>query len=168
MLKIIGNMADISLPSLMAVYEDSNRENASEFWPNLPEGFALQMAEQEFAQYLREIFFKTKDAVYAVWEADGVYVSALRLEPYRDGLLLEALETAPSERGKGYAQKLVHGVLCRIGDRKVYSHVGKRNASSLSVHKRCGFQFLEDHAVYIDGSVNHRCVTLLYHKKSTE
>lgn len=164
MLRIITKMAELSLPALMPVYEQSNLANASDNWPDLPNGFALQLAEQEFGQYLREVFFKTPGAFCAVWEEEGKYVSALRLEPFRDGMLLEALETAPAERRKGYAVKLVRSVLAFMGDMKVYSHVGKRNAASLAVHKHCGFRVLQDHAAYIDGSVDRRCCTLCYQK----
>lgn len=167
MLKIFTKMADISLQSLLPVYEQSNRMSASENWPDLPQGFALQLAEQEFGQYLREIFFMTPGAVCAVWEVEGTYVSALRLEPYRDGLLLEALETAPAERRKGYAGNLLKEILVLFGMQKIYSHVEKRNGASLTVHRVCGFQEISDHAVYIDGSVDYRCCTLCY-QKTTE
>ena len=148
----------------MEVYADSNAEKASE-WPDLPHGFALQLAEQDFRQYLNEVFFQTPGALCAVWEESGNYVSALRLEPYKDGLLLEALETIPAERKKGYAVTLIQEVqqyLAAQGPLKLYSHVNKRNIASRKTHEKCGFSLISDHAVYISGSVDYCCNTLLY------
>ena len=119
-------------------------------------------AEQDFYQYLREVFFPTAGAVYAVWEENGTYITALRLEPYRDGLLLTALETAPEYRRRGYAQKLIEAVLEELPGEKLYSHVSKTNAASLRTHISCGFQKILDHAAYLDGSVLRSSCTLCH------
>ena len=79
-----------------------------------------------------------------------------------DGLLLEALETAPAERRKGYAKALIQAVLPQLGDVKVYSHVNKRNTASRKTHEACGFVKCLDHAVYADGSVLHDSDTYRY------
>lgn len=164
MLILATSLRQLRFGELMEVYADSNEEKASD-WPDLPHGFALQLAEQDFRQYLNEVFFRTNGAVCAVWEASGKYVSALRLEPYRDGLLLEALETAPSVRKMGYASALIREVqryLAENGSVKLYSHVNKRNIPSLKTHEKCGFSIISDRAVYINGSVDYRSATLLY------
>lgn len=124
----------------------------------------LELAEQDFYQYLREVFFPVPGAVYCIWQEENAYVSALRLEPYRDGLLLEALETAPGERRRGYAEALIRAVLERFAPTKIYSHVGKRNYPSLKTHEKCGFRRALDYAVYVDGSVNRHCCTLVHGK----
>ena len=157
MLRIIRKMRELDFPALMEVYEEGNRENGEELWPELPEGLRMLSAEQAFRQYLQECFFVTPEAVYCVWLENGKYVSALRLEPYQDGLLLEALETAPACRRHGYATALVRAVLEVYGEKKIYSHVSKRNAASLATHEKCGFYRVADHAVYADGSymANH-------------
>ena len=107
MLILARSIRDLSFSRLMEVYIEGNLENAEEFYPDLTEGQKLMQAEQDFYQYLNKVFFRTSDAVYAIWEEQGTYVSALRLEPYRDGLLLEAFETAPPSRRQGYAEKLI-------------------------------------------------------------
>ena len=157
MLHIAKKMKGLDFASLMEVYEESNRENGEELWPELPEGLQILRAEQAFHQYLRECFFVTPEAVYCIWQENGRYVSALRLEPYQDGLLLEALETAPDFRHRGYACCLLEAVLQQFGDQKIYSHVSKRNTASLRTHEKCGFRRMADHAVYADGSymTNH-------------
>lgn len=165
MLRIVNHLHELSFEKLMAVYEEGNRENGRELWPELSQGEQLLRAEQDFYRYLREVFFPTPQARYCVLEEGGVYRSALRLEPYRDGLLLEALETAPPYRRRGYATALVQAVLDTTGTATVYSHVGKRNEPSLRTHRRCGFVRVLDYAVYADGSVNDYCCTLRYSPK---
>ena len=157
MLQIARKMSELDFASLMEVYEEGNRENGEELWPELPEGLQILRAEQAFHQYLRECFFATPEAVYCVWQEKGRSVSALRLEPYQDGLLLEALETAPSFRRMGYACRLLEAVLRQFGQQKIYSHVSKRNTASLRTHEKCGFHRVADHAAYADGSymANH-------------
>ena len=164
MLIFAKSLGALRFGELMAVYAGSNEERASD-WPNLPHGYALQLAEQDFRQYLQEVFFQTSGAFCAVWEESGKYVSALRLEPYKDGLLLEALETSPAERKKGYAAALlleVQTYLAAQGPVKLYSHVNSRNMASVKTHEKCGFVMISDYAVYINGSVDCRCCTWLY------
>ena len=161
MLTIATSLRQIRFGELMEVYADSNEEKASD-WPNLPHGYALTLAEQDFRQYLDEVFFRTPDAFCAIWQESGKYVSVLRMEPYKDGLLLEGLETHPCHRKKGYAAALITAVQQHLGPVKIYSHVSKRNTASLKTHEKCGFRQISDHAVYISGSVDYRCCTLLY------
>ena len=162
MLLVFEKLKDVSFSRLMAVYEEGNLENAAEFWPDLEQSQQMIRAEQEFYQYLRQIFFTTEHAVLYVWEEDGEYVSALRLEPYRDGMLLEALETHPEHRRKGYAAALIRAVQKTGLYGKIYSHVGKRNIASLKTHENCGFRKISDNAVYADGSVTSRSCTLCW------
>ena len=164
MLILAHSLRELRFGELMEVYAQSNEETASQ-WPHLPGGYALTLAEQEFRQYLKEVFFPTAGALCAVWEEQGQYVSSLRLEPYRDGLLLAALETAPAHRGKGYARSLIREVqryLTQQGPVKLYSHIAKRNSASRCVHEKCGFRVVSEHAVYLNGSVDFRCDTWLY------
>ena len=155
-------LREMSFGKLMEVYAEGNLENGRDLWPDEPEGRQIALAEQEFYQYLQQVFFRTKDARYLILEEGNRYISALRLEPYQDGLLLEALETAPGYRNQGYAAALVRAALETVGNTKVYSHVGKRNAASLRTHEKCGFVKILDRAVYADGSVNDVCCTLCH------
>ncbi len=162
MLKIAVSMKDLSFSRLMEVYREGNLENGAERWPELSEDRQLLLAEQDVYDYLHETFFRTRGASYAIWEEEGKYRSALRLEPYRDGFLLEALETDPGDRRKGYAEKLIRAVQHRTGGTKIYSHVHKSNVPSLKLHEKCGFRRTMEYAAYIDGSFNHRCCTMVY------
>lgn len=158
MLKLVGKMRDLDFPALMNIYMEGNLEKAESYG----DGGLLQ-AEEEFRDYLRADFFSVPGAFYALWEAEGKPVSALRMEPYQDGWLLEALETAPTHRNRGYAKMLISAViryLAAQGPVRVYSHVSRGNVPSLRTHYACGFEKFLDYAVYIDGSVTQRACTL--------
>jgi GNAT superfamily N-acetyltransferase len=147
----------------MDLYFEGNCENAKGKYQNDDLNVAILKVEQDFYQYLREVFFATEGAIYAVWEEQGAYLSALRLEPFSDGLLLEALETHPEYRRKGYAKKLIDAVLPNLRHKNikaVYSHVNKRNTASLQTHISCGFQRISEQATYIDGSVTKTSCTM--------
>lgn len=161
-LRIINRTEEISFPKLMEVYSESIENTAAQEWPNLPKGIALHQVDQDFRGYLHEVFFRTPNAAYAIWELDGSYVSALRVEPYLDGLLIEALETTPCHRRKGYAKDLLQAVLRHYTGKKIYSHIERRNYASISVHRSCGFRLIKDHAVFIDGSVSYRSDTFCF------
>ena len=161
MLILAQTLSQLRFLDLMSVYEEGNRENAACFYPEMDSGAALILAEQDFYTYLTEVFFCTKGATYAVWEVSGKYVAALRFEPFQDGELLEALETAPDERGKRYAQALVNAALqTRRGP--VYSHIKKTNIASLCVHEKCGFVHHCNFAHCIDGTIDKEMLTLRY------
>ncbi len=151
--------------SLMEVYEEGNRENGLDQYPHLSRPEQILAAERDFYQYL-ELFFSTEGSRYLIWQLGGCYVSALRLEPYQDGLLLEALETKPSERRKGYAVELINAVIgsLNISEFPVYSHISKWNKASIRTHEKCGFERILDYCVYIDGSVNQNAYTYRFCK----
>ena len=165
MLIIAKKINELNFSQLMTVYYEGNRENGSVNYPDFPVEEQILYAEQDFYSYLSQEFFRTKGSSYAIWAPDGMYVAALRLEPYKDGLLLEALETAPAFRNKGFATALIRAVISYLSDsgfEKIYSHVIKTNLPSLKVHYHCGFQKIMDYAVYIDGSVSQKAYTLCF------
>lgn len=164
MLLTVTTLVELDFSALMQVYAEGNAENGQELYPHLPAGQQILSAEQDFYSFLREVFFRTPNAVYKIWVENGRYVSALRLEPYRDGLLLEALETAPTHRRQGYAKQLLRETLNQMEQYTVYSHVSKKNEASLRTHLACGFQRIGEYAVYADGSVLHNSCTLLAKK----
>ena len=159
MIIIARSLSELSFSKLMEVYLEGNLEKAREEHRGLSEYAGLQLAEQDFYQYLKECFFTAPGARYAVLEENGEYRCALRWEPYLDGVLISALETAPSRRRKGHAQELLRAVLSVL-DTKAYSHVSKKNEASLAVHRKCGFREISDRARYLDGSVNSWAYTL--------
>ena len=171
MLKIIRSLSDLKFSQLMHVYTESNALNGASNFPNDTPEIQIHKAEVEFYHYLDSVFFRQKSSFYAVWTVGDTYTAALRIEPYSNGLLLSALETAPEARCKGYATALIRNVqelLNQQGSGMLYSHVSASNIPSLTTHKNCGFEVTKDYAVYSDGSVMHNCFTLVYKYKNTE
>ena len=165
MLEIISSVSQLNTESLIAVYQESITASGREFFSNFSADAQLAKAEDDFLSYLRSDFFRASGAFYAVWLCDKTYCASLRMEPYKDGLLLEALETRPDLRRKGYAYRLMVAVLkyvVSLGYTRVYSHVNKRNAPSIRVHKKVGFQKISDAATYIDGTVTRHSYTFCY------
>ncbi len=132
------------------------------YYSNYPAEQQIFLAEQDLYVEVK-CFFQDKSAFYAVWELDHRYSSVLRMEPYLDGFLLEGLETAKEERGKGYATKLVCSVLSMLSQQEkmtVYSHIDKKNYPSIAVHLAAGFEKIRDCAVFADGSVSQNAFTM--------
>ena len=151
MLKVIKSVSELHQEQLLSVYSGSLQ--------NLE-------AQSVFLSYLHEDFFQHKGACYCLWVIDGVYKSALRLESYRDGLLLHALETEPASRKMGYGYSLVKSVLKYFFGTKykcIYSHVEKRNIPSQKLHKKCSFQTIADTALLLDGTMTAHYDTLCYY-----
>ena len=153
MLKIIRAMNQLDFEQMMCIYQESNHKKGESNWKT----------EQEAYAYLQELLLD-KRGFCAIWEVDGRYVTALRIERFKDDAwLLTALETLPTARKRGYAKSLIREVaqyLKENGAGKLYSHVEKRNVISLVVHKSCGFKEVLQHAVLLDGTVTQRYVTL--------
>ena len=162
MLICAGTFRELDFDSLMEVYLEGNRENGEDLYPDESQERQMELAKRDFESYLRENFYAQDNACYWLWSEDGVYRSALRLEPYQDGLLLTALETHPQMRRRGFAEKLVKAALEYALNMTIYSHVSKKNIASLRTHEKCGFRKILDYAVYADGSVDDRCFTLCH------
>lgn len=166
MLLFFEKLRDLDFRQLMDIYVESNMENGNEMYHSEPDNLKVLYAEQSFYQYLSECFFPTAGAKYAVWLEQERYVSALRVEPYQDGLLIEGLETRPDMRNQGYAKKLLASVSACVGDVPLYSHVAKKNEASLRTHLSFGFDRLMEYAVYADGSVLQNCCTFCYRHRN--
>lgn len=162
MLLVCTNLSQLNWSELMAVYAEGVEENGQDFYPDLPKGQQLLRAEQDFYTYLKQDFFRCQQERYCIWEENGAYVSALRLHPFEDGLLIEALETRLGYRQKGYATLLIRAVLAEIGQQKVYSHISRRNRASIATHQKCGFHKFLDYAHYDEGEINTKCDTYRY------
>ncbi len=164
MLRVVTSFSKLNIGQLLKVYSESILADAQEKSTGNLESVGILSAEQCVLSYLVE-FFAQEDAFLALWVFDDSYVSAVRMEPYKDGYLLSGLETAPDARRCGYATALLQAVLRYMHvnmSGKVYSHVDKKNVASLAVHAACGFQRVAEHAVYLDGSVFTSSCTLCF------
>lgn len=156
---------ELSFEKMAALYIESNQKKGRQLFGWETAERQLALAEEDLYYYLLDVFFCTDGARCFFLERNGRYVSGLRTEPYEKGLLLEALETTPEYRRMGYAEELIQSVLAVLeaeGVSVLYSHVNRANTASLAVHRKCGFEQALDYAVFIDGSVDSRSVTLFY------
>ena len=164
MLSLFSSSKSFPYSAVAEIYRTSILSDGAFRYPEEPEEVQEALAEADFLSYIRLDFFPRQGSLYALWQADTRYVSATRIEPYRDGVLLSGLETAPEHRGRGYASSLLAALLGALenqGISRVYSHVNKWNRPSLAVHQKCGFRIFKDSAVYLDGSADGRAYTLL-------
>ncbi len=164
MLIVARSMKELSFPKLMEVYMEGNRENGALRYPEETPERQQALAEEDFRDYLSQVFFHGENPVYLILTTEGRYVSALRLEDYEDGVLLEALETAPGQRQKGYASELLREAANYLQGRapvRLYAHVAKKNTASMKTHLSQGFRQCLDYARYIDGTVSRNAVTLV-------
>lgn len=160
MLIQVDTFEELDFYGLMDVYIEGNRENAEYFYGDEAPERALQLATIDALVYLREDFFKKPGARYYIWQEAEEYTSALRVEHFDNGLLLEALETRPDLRRRGFGRKLITAVLAQLPEgTHLYSHVAKWNTASLAIHNACGFSRHLDYSVESDGTISNDHVT---------
>ena len=161
MLQLVYRLCDLDFTQFIDVYRESLVIEGEERYPKRSEFDQLMLAAEDLYDYLR--FFFNGGGICAIWLIDEKAVSAMRLEPYRDGFLVAGLETAPEQRGKGFATLLLSAVCQFLKSQKpciVYSHIKRTNRPSLRAHKKCGFSQELDYAVLLDGSVDRQTCTL--------
>lgn len=152
MLLCFQSMTDEDHTRLMGIYRESNLGNIPYFFPdceNTAEG--LRKVEERFIRFLYADFWGKPENTYYVWEEDGMWTSALRLTKLPEFYWVEALETAPGARRKGYAAGLYRAIFDRLkaleGSVHIRCAVGYRNEASLKAHERAGFQIKSRYAV---------------------
>ncbi len=138
MLLIVESLSGLDMAAIGEIYDLNSRE--------------VQM----LSDYLRDDFFQSPGAFYALWRQEDACVAALRMESYLDGVLLEALHTRRECRNRGYATQLLKNSLAfakKQGFFSVYAHIKADNLPSLAVHKHCGFVCQKESARLLDGTV---------------
>ena len=140
---------DLNKRRLMDVYSESNYENTDYFYPDdTDKAAAVQKVEEGLLGFLKNDFFNQKEAAYWVLEIDGVWVSAFRTCKIQENLYyLEALETRPDHRRKGYGTMLLSGVtdsFKKDGPFRLCSCVSKKNIASLKTHEKSGFEIVSE------------------------
>lgn len=134
------NYDDININKLMDLYAESNRMNAKEFYASEDEINALKKVEDNFKLFLKEQFFKKKEASYYVIEDNNEYVCACRINKNKNGYLIEALETINSKRQKGLARRIYEKVLHSYPEGTIFvANVLKSNIPSIKTHENIGF-----------------------------
>lgn len=165
MLKLT-ELKDVDIPKLMAIYAEGNRENAECFYPELPLAEGIAREEQKFVNMLRTDFFpKPENALY-ILEVEDQWVAALRLTRLDGFYYLEALETKPDQRKKGYGKALLDALckeLAAQGPVLIRDCVAKRNEASLRTHLSAGFVIDQDPGIEYPGKeADARCYGMLF------
>ncbi|WP_026518535.1 GNAT family N-acetyltransferase [Butyrivibrio sp. MC2021] len=149
MLRKIMKYSDLDERKLMDIYSESNYDNTEYFYPDEKDKEkAVKLVETNFCDFLKNDFFKREDSVYWIYEENGEWLSALRTNMVEPRLFyIEALETPPESRKKGYAAHLINLVLENLkkeGSFRVCDCVSKKNTASLKTHEKCGFKIVSD------------------------
>lgn len=149
MLLQLRTFDEIDRRRLMDIYRESNLENTDYFYPELTDKqAAVRRVERDFLRYLETDFLASEKNALLVWEEQGIWTCALRLYCVRDGLYyIEALETRPDCRRRGYASRLLREtaeLLKRRGTFRLCDNVGKENTASLAAHQACGFSIVAE------------------------
>ena len=149
------------------VYSEASYEIAKDKHPEMQDlEEAIQEEEQYFVEKFLGKFMSKNENTYYVWEENGVWVSALRLTKLDGFYYMEALETAPEERGKGYATKLISETIDLLrsrGEVIIRSNVGKKNNVSHATHLKCGFEVEHENGInYITGTVRENVYGMIY------
>ena len=168
MLLKITEYRDLDKRKLMDVYSESNFENTDYFYPDEEDkDLAVRMVEEGFLAFLRDGFFSDPGASYWIREENGVWISALRISRIQTGLYyLEALETRPDHRKKGYASRLLSGIIDSLkqeGPFRLCDCVSKKNLASLKTHEKSGFRIVSEAGYdYLQGEADEHDFGLEY------
>ena len=145
----INTFGQIDGRKLMDIYRESNVENTDYFYPDTSNKVeALRKVECDYLDYIRKDFLANEKNRYMILENNGNWVCALRLYCIDTGLYyIEALETHPEYRRKGYAAWLLTDVIDLLKKRGAYmirDCVDKKNIASLLTHQKVGFVIYSD------------------------
>lgn len=135
MLNIVTRIDEDTISQLFSVY--------SELMNDMKINFANDTEMRAaYASFLRAFIANPKQLVI-VEESNSVWVSALRAVETSEGhWFLEAVETKPEERKKGYGKELLHHTidyLENIGMTELTCTISKNNFKSQALHGKCGF-----------------------------
>lgn len=156
MFEIIKDFRKLNMRSLLQVYEEEIQKQGAENYPQMDDNLRILESEQDTYSYFK-LFLSQSGSLCCIWNMEGEYVSALRVEHYLDGVLITGLATCPKYQKKGYAYKLMDSTikyLHECGTIKIYSHIRKDNIPSIKVHEKCGFVRIKDTASFLDRSAD--------------
>ena len=143
------------------VYSEASYEIAKDKHPEMQDlSKAIQEEEQYFVEKFLGKFMSKDENTYYVWEENGEWVSALRLTKLDGFYFMEALETAPEHRGKGYASELIKALIQKFKEYEqvvIRSNVRKTNIASLATHEKCGFVIEEENGTNHISGVQKDC-----------
>ena len=151
MINCIRSADDLNFSSLCIIYEADIELDRRKYYGHLDVAEGRFAAENDMYTYMHESFFNNGGLIYTFSQGNQ-YACIARIEPYRDGMLLNSVVTADQFRKMGYASALVDVVLKNSG-RPIYSHIYRNNKASIKLHDKFGFKKLLNYAILLDGTV---------------
>lgn len=167
----IDKYENLDRRKLMDLYQEGNRENCLYFHPDKAIEDSISEIEDNFMNYLKEFYSKPGNWYY-ILEKDGTWISALRLSHVEGNIFyIEAVETHPEYRKKGFAAELLTELISEMKKQKssfrLCDCVSHKNTASLALHKKCGFQIVSEAGYdYLRGETDKGCYGLQYEWKS--
>lgn len=135
MLNIVTQIDESTISRLLSVYSESMNDMKINFASD------AEMCAA-YTSFLRD-FVKNPKQLIIVEASDDEWVSALRaIETMEGHWFLEAVETKPEERKKGFGKDLLrHTIdyLKNIGMTELTCTISKNNVKSQALHGKCGF-----------------------------
>lgn len=135
MLTVVKQVDEETIDRFFSVYSES-MEDLKRNYSSIAE------MKSAYAAFLSDFIADPKQLVL-VEKTDSIWVSGLRAVETKPGhWFLEAVETKPEERKKGYGKNLLlHTIqyLQSIGMMELSCTISKRNMGSQVLHKKCGF-----------------------------
>ena len=135
MINIVTQIDENTISRLLSVYSES----MDDMKINFTNDAEMRLA---YASFLRD-FVKNPKQLIVVETFDGDWVSALRAIETTEGCwFLEAVETKPDERKKGFGKKLLRHTIDYLknhGMTELTCTIAKNNYMSQALHGKCGF-----------------------------
>lgn len=135
MLSLVTQIDENAVCQLLSLYSESMNEMKKYFASDAEMRGA-------YVSFLRD-FVKNPKQLILVEVSDDEWVSALRaIETTEGHWFLEAVETKPEKRKKGFGKDLLYHTidyLKNIGMRELTCTISKNNFNSHALHGKCGF-----------------------------
>lgn len=156
MLVVVNQVNDDVIDRLFELYSESMESLQSQF-------DSREAMKASYGSFLSDFITDTHHLVLAE-EVNGLWVSGLRvIETACGKWFIEAVETMPAERKKGYGKELLlHTLdyLNSIGMAEVACTIAKTNVRSMGLHEKCGFKPTADTPINPWGEIEEE--TTLY------
>lgn len=154
MLVRVSEINPETVAKLFAVYDESMADMRENFGDE-------QEMHDAYAEFLQDFVSEQTQLVLAE-EVEDRWVSALRaIATSPDKWSLEAVETAPELRGKGYGKLLLKdsiAYLAHLGAKTVECIIADNNSISMKLHSACGFEPTKDAPVNCWNELEEGCI----------
>lgn len=133
-----------TIAALLCVYAQTTEEIYKKKYEGRygSDKYARAALAQDYSDFIAEFITQNDRYIFAVKENE-TYAAVLRIIQMSEfGWYIEAMETAPQYRRKGFARYLLKQTLrCmrNLGAKTIISVIGNDNLASLALHISCGF-----------------------------